>query len=119
MARARIYPGDNKDGVTLIDEPAKQAVLRLQIEDVILVDPGRNKQQRCPEYSVRARGVLDQLHKLVAVDDLAGCDSEVAADSEGQGVILSDGKYPAPVLQIEEQVFQPADQAAARCFQGP
>ncbi len=54
----------------MLDEEADETVLGLQVENVELVDPGRNEQQR---YRVGLRGerrVLDQLDEAVSVDDL-------------------------------------------------
>src|SRR6476469_3905740 len=54
----------------MLDEEAHETVLGLQVENVELVDPGRNEQQR---YRVGLRGerrVLDQLDEAVSVDDL-------------------------------------------------
>ena len=49
--------------MALVDQPAEETVLRLQIEDAVLLDPGRDKQQRRPEDRVSAWGVLDQIEQ--------------------------------------------------------
>ena len=61
----------------MLDEEADETVLGLQVENVELIDPGRNEQQR---YRVGLRGerrVLDQLDEAVSVDDLPLRDGEV------------------------------------------
>ncbi len=45
VALIRIDPGDDEDGVALFDRPADEGFLRVEIEDVELVDPGRADQQ--------------------------------------------------------------------------
>ena len=45
-ALVRIDPGDHEHRVTLRDRPADERVLLAQIEDVVLVDPRRDDQQR-------------------------------------------------------------------------
>jgi hypothetical protein len=44
MLLRRIDPGDAEDGQALRDCPPDEALLRVEIEDVELVDPGRYDQ---------------------------------------------------------------------------
>ena len=67
----RVLPGHHEHGEALLGQVLHHAVLRLEVEDVELVDPGRHDQERPLEHGVRGRGVLDQLHQVVAEDDLA------------------------------------------------
>src|SRR6476646_6231873 len=70
----------------MLDEEADETVLGLQVENVELVDPGRNEQQR---YRIGLRGerrVLDQLDEAVSVDDLPLRDVEVLSWRESFGV---------------------------------
>ena len=79
---ARVDPGDHEHRQALVDAPFDQAVFRLQVEHVELVDPGRHDQQRPPVDLLGAGRVLDQLHQLVLEDHLAGRGGDVPADLE-------------------------------------
>ena len=79
----RIGPGDDEDGVPLVDGVLDEAVLRLQVQDVELVDPGRHDQERAFVDLLGCRRILDELHQLVLVDHLAGRGRDVLADLEG------------------------------------
>src|SRR5262249_24788638 len=96
----------DKHSVTFFDEPTQPAVLRLQIEDVVLVDPGRYEQHRRLENRVRERRVLDQLDEAVAEDDLAGGQREITANRKCSWIALGDRKEAAPLLQIVHKVVQ-------------
>ena len=54
-----------------------EAVLRLQVENVELIDPGWNEEQRYRIGLLGERRVLNKLDKAVAVDDLTWRESEV------------------------------------------
>ena len=51
----------DEHGVALLDRPADEGFLRVEVEDVELVDPGRADQQRALEHRVGRRLVLDDL----------------------------------------------------------
>src|SRR3546814_20840112 len=53
--------------VALRDRPADEGVLRPQIQDVVLVDPRRDDQQRPLGDLLGRRRVLDELHEVVLV----------------------------------------------------
>src|SRR3546814_6607859 len=63
-----IDPGDHEDRVALLDGPADEGVLRPQVEDVILVDPRRDDQQRALVDLLGRGRVLDELHEVVLVE---------------------------------------------------
>ena len=41
-----VHPGDHEDRVALVDQPLHHRLLRVEVEHVVLVDPGRHDQQR-------------------------------------------------------------------------
>ena len=45
-ARGRVFPADDEHGEALVQQVAHQALLLVEIEDVELVDPGRDDDQR-------------------------------------------------------------------------
>src|SRR5215204_1139990 len=96
----RVLPGDHEHRVALVHQVLDQAVLRLQIEDVVLVDPGRYEHDGCLVNLFGRRLVLDQLYELVAVDDLARCDGQVLPRLERVGVSHAHAAF----LQVREQV---------------
>ena len=110
---ARVDPGDHERGVPLIDAPFDEAVLRLQIEDVELVDPGRHDQERALVHLRGGRRVLDQLHQIVLVDHLAGRGGDVLADLERLLVGHADLQAPSAPLEVGEQVLEAIQQVLA------
>ena len=85
-ALVRVDPGNDEHGQALRDRPADERLLRIEIEDVELVDPGRHDQERAL-VDLRRRGlVLDELDELVAEDHLAGRVREIDAELEGARV---------------------------------
>ena len=83
-----------------------------QVEDVVLVDPGRDDHQRRLVDLLRGRQELDQLHQLGLEHDLARRGGDVLAELEG----LLVGHADAALLHVGEQVVQALEQvlAAAR-----
>src|SRR5262249_11053890 len=55
----RIDPGYVEDGVPLGDSPADEGFFRIEVEDVVLVDPGRADEERPFEDSLGRWIVLD------------------------------------------------------------
>jgi hypothetical protein len=109
----RIHPGDDEQGVALVHGPLDEGVLRFQVEDVELVDPGRHDQQRPPPHLGRRRRVLDQLHQVVLEDDLAGRRRHVLAEPEGPLVRHRDREPAAAALQVGDQMLETAHQVLA------
>ena len=68
----RVHPRDHENGVALVEGPSDEGTLLAQIQDVILVDPGRDDQKWPLIDLLRRRRILDELHEVVLVDDLAG-----------------------------------------------
>ena len=104
----RVLPRHHEHRVALLGRIADERVLRLQVEDVELVDARRHQQERPLIDLLGQRLVLDQLEQHVLVDDRAFAGRDVLADFEAVSsvcVIL-----PADVLQ---QVVHPHLQAFA------
>ena len=87
-----VDPRDDEHRDALVHAPLDVGFVRLEIENVELVDPRRHDQERPPELLLRERRVLDQLHELVLEHHLAGRDGEVLAHLVGLG---SGGRQPA------------------------
>ena len=82
-----------KTRVALVDRPADEGFLRVEVEDVELVDPGRADQQRPLQHRLGRRLVLDDLGDVAARDHLARRHGDVLADLEARIVGL-------PELQV-------------------
>jgi len=89
------------------DGPAHEGVPGLEIENVILVDAGRDNDQRAPVHSRSGRRVLEKLDQLVAEDDVAGRHREVAANLER--LLVAHRNAAAP--RIGGEVGEPSHQA--------
>ena len=112
----RVDPGDHEDAVPALQHVAHQAVLRPHVEDVVLVDPGRHEEQRALALGLGQRLVLDELHQVVLVDDLARRRRQVATDNERLLVVGGDVEAAFAVLQIVQQVPEPVQDALALGF---
>ncbi len=112
----RIAPGDAEDGVALSDQIADERILRRQIEDVVLHDPGRHDQHRLGHDRLRRRRILNQFDQVVPVNDLSGRDGDVPADPEILGAHRGlPGDKPADVLH---PVLEPADEVGPAGLDG-
>ena len=100
-----IDPGDDEHGVALADQPFDEGILRAQIQDVELVDPGRKNQQRPLVDLGGRRRVLQQLEQFAAEHDLARRQRDILADHESVGA-LPDRKLALAALQIGEQIVE-------------
>ncbi len=100
VALVRVDPGNDEHGQPLRDRPADERLLRIEVEDVELVDPGRHDQERAP-VDLRRRGfVLDELDELVAEDHLARRRREIDAELETASVRLADAKVAFARLDV-------------------
>ncbi len=111
----RVLPGGHKDGVALVDEVLDHAVFRPEVEDVVLVDPGREEDYRGLVDLLRRRLVLDQLYELVFVDDFTRRDREVLARLEGIRV----GHVHPALFEVREQVPGALGEARPAGLEGP
>ena len=116
--RVGVDPRHHEQRMPLTHRPAHETVVRAQIEDVELVDPGRDHQQRALEHGLGGGRVLDQLHQPVLVHHLARAGRDVAAQLERFRVGHLDAEPAAPALQIAEQVVQAAQQVLAPGLDG-
>jgi hypothetical protein len=110
---AGVDPGDHEHRLSLVNAPLDERVLRLEVEDVELVDPGRHDQQRTALHRRGRRRVLDQLHELVLKDDLAGRVGDVLAELEGGEIAHFQAQPAAAALEVLDQVAQALDQVLA------
>src|SRR5260370_8302485 len=65
-----ILPADHEHREPLLEKKPNETVLRLEIEDVELVDPGRHDEQRRGVSLLRHRRVLDHLDEAAALHHL-------------------------------------------------
>ena len=70
----------------MLHRPLDEALLRREIHDVVLVDPGGQSSSGTSCTSVGLRLVLDQLDELVAIDDLPGVAAMLRPSTNGRGV---------------------------------
>ncbi len=107
----------HEHGQPLGDRPADEALLGVEVEDVELVDPGRHDQERALQHGLGRGRVLDQLHDVVAVYDLAGRRGDVDADLEGARIGLPDLELAAAGLDVLRQHLHAAHQVLAVLLQ--
>jgi hypothetical protein len=113
MLLARIDPGDHEDREALLDRVLDEAVLRLQVQDVIFVDPRGYDEQRPPVDLLGCRRVLDQLHQIGLEDDLAGSEGQIPTDREGVVVGHLDRELALAPGEIVEQIVEAAQEVLA------
>ncbi len=113
MLGGGVDPGDDEHRVTLAHRPADERVLRLHVEDVVLVDPGRHDHQRPAVDLLRRRRVLNELHQLVLVDDLARCRRDVLAEPERFHIGQRDLQRPSAAFHVVEKVGEAAAEVLA------
>ena len=117
QGRIRVAVADCKHGVAMRDSPLDEAPPGGEIHDVVLVDPRRTAEQGDLEDGLRLRRVLDQLHQLVAEDDLAGRAGQVLTDGERREINLT--RHPAVGGEVLEEVAEAADEARPAGLEGP
>src|SRR3984893_18016655 len=88
------------------------------MEDIELVDPCEDNQQRPASYILRRRMVLNKLRQVVLIDDLPGCDGNVVADPVRLHIGHFDREAPFAALEVVQQIFQPIDQVFAAACDG-
>ena len=109
MFGLRIDPGDHEHRVSLTHGMGHHRVIRLQIEDVVLVDEGRHHQQG-PSADSRCRGrILDQLDHIIAKHHRALGQPDIHTDLESP--LVSDRNMPA--TDIGHHVLESLAQALA------
>ena len=86
MGRRRVAPTHGKGLDSVLEQKADHALVRRQVERVVLVDLRRRDQQRPPPDGRRHRCVLYQLEQFVTEHDRTWGGREIFADFEGAGV---------------------------------
>ena len=109
----RVAPRHEEHRQALFAREAHEGVLRLQVEDVELVDARRHDQQRPRGHLLGQRRVLDELQQIVLVDHRARGGRDVDADLER--ALVGDGD--APLLHVVEQVRHARGDALAAGFE--
>jgi hypothetical protein len=107
VALVRIDPGNDEDRVALFDGPFDEGLLRIEIENVELVDPGRHDQQRAFEHGFGRRLVLDDLTDSFWAITLP---SETAMFSPTLNFEASDWRSfnsPLPAAMSSASIFMP------------
>src|SRR5882724_693469 len=94
----------------LVDRPLDQRVLRLQVENVELVDPRRNNEEGALPNFRRRGSILDELHKAVLEYDLPRRRRNVLAETKSIHVGHRDRKAAVAAAEIGKQVLQPVEQ---------
>ena len=107
--RRRVEVADREDGAPVLYGPLDEAALRRQVHHVVLVDPRRAAQQRRRVHLLGLRLVLQQLHEVVAVDDLGRRRGQVAAHGEPAGVDLA--RLALVVQHVVDERARPLDEA--------
>src|SRR6267378_2593578 len=107
--RPGVAPGQHEYRIAARDGVRDKGVLRLEVEDVVLVDAGRHDDERVRRDLRGGRRVLNQLDQLVFEHHMPRGDGKIAADLESPLVALAD----AALLHVAHQVCQAACQALA------
>ena len=100
VARVGIDPGDAEHGQALRHRPADEAFVRIEIEDVELVDPGRHDQQGPLVDLLGGRRILHQLDQVVAQHHLARRGGEIDAEFELAAAGLADADIAVAGLDV-------------------
>ena len=109
----RIDPRDHEHRQALPDGPADERVALAQVENVVLVDPGRDDQQRRAVDLRRGGFELEQLHQVVLEHHLARGRGHVLAHAERLVVGHADGELALATFQVLEQVLEAGQQVGA------
>jgi hypothetical protein len=109
----RIDPGNDEHRMALVGAPLDPGIALAQVEDVVLVDPGRDDQQRALVLFLGGRAELQQLDHLVLEDHLARRRGDVLAHFEGRGIGHLDAQLAAAFLDVAQQVVEALEQVLA------
>ncbi len=113
-----IDPRDQEHRIALVHRPFDVGILRLEVEDIEFVDPGRHDQQRIGAHRLGGRAVLDQLQQPVLEHHLAGAGGDVLADAEGRIIGHLDREAPLVALEILQQIGEAPHQILAPALDG-
>ena len=118
MFSVGVDPGDHQHGEPLRHRPADEGLPRIEIQDVVLVDPRRNDEQGEFRHRLCRRLILDELHDLVLVNDLAGRGGHVAPELEGAPIGLGNAQAAAAGFDIALKPLQSFHQIAGIAGEG-
>jgi len=93
--------------VSLAHRPADEGILLAQIEDVVLVDPGRDDDQRPLQHLGGHRLVLDELHQVVLEHHAAGRGGDVLAELEAFSSVIEICSCPPPFSMSASRLLRP------------
>ena len=104
--------------MALVDRPFDERILGLQIENIEPVDPCRKNQQRPLAHRLGRRRVLQELHHLVLVDDLARRRREILPDVEMFQIGHLHIEVALVAIQVLHHVRDALKQVLALAFDG-
>ena len=118
----RVNPRHDKQSIPLVDDPADQTVLWFQIEDIEFIDPWREHHNRGFIHRFCGWRVLDQLHHLVAINNLARRGRNISTHLKGSFIHQTHHQFAVVGLEIFDEVLHTIDQGLSlglkRFFQG-
>ena len=97
----------------LIHRPTDEGILRAQVKNVIFVDPGRQDQQRALQHFLSGGRILDQLHQIILINNLARRDGDILAHLELAFIRHADAKVALPAFKVGQQIGQALQQILA------
>ena len=97
----------------LIHRPANEGILRAQIKDIVFVDPRRQDQQRALQHFFSSGRILDQLHQIILINNLARRDGDILAHLELAFIRHADAKIALPTFKVGQQIGQALQQILA------
>ena len=113
-------PGHNKCVDPFGQQPSDHRIFGLQIENVELVDPGREDEHGPLPHFPAGRGIVNDLDQAVAINHFTFGGGHILAHPEGGFIGLGHRQTAITPLEILAQVAQTVAQAAPAGFQhGP
>ena len=100
----------------LIHRPANEGILRAQIKDVVFIDPGRQDQERALQYFFSGGRILDKLHQIILINNLARRDGDILAHLELAFIRHADAKIALSAFEVGQQIGQALQQILATGF---
>ena len=118
LRRPGVAPGHHENRLALVDQPSDKGVPGGQVEDIELVDPGRDNQQWALGHGLCCRRILDQLHQLILVDHLARRCGQVTAHLKCRAVGHGHIEQVRVLAQVFNQVAHAVHQVHALALPG-
>ena len=111
-----IDPGNDEDRVALVGCPFDEGIRFAQVEDIELVDPGRDDQQGTLEHFFRRGVELQHLHEVILENDFAGCGADIAAHLEGSRVGHFDAQLAIAFFDVTQEIIKAIEQVLPLAF---